>query len=320
MINNIKGKGLFVFSDPGGAKPVLSFIYNQKIKNCKIISDRKYNFFNDFNLIVEKHDIKLNNEIFKIYKPDYVFTGTSYTSKIELIFISQAKKLNIKTYTFIDHYSRYTDRFNFNGEYVFPDVIFLTDNKAKKIAYKAGLNFHSKIFISGNFFHKYLKEWRPQISKKSLLSDFKIKGDQNIILFAPDPLSNINGKKTLLFDETDVWIDLSKAFNKLSFESEPLLIIKFHPNQNINYLKKIVKKFPVKKYLFIDSINTNALIFHSNIVIGIYSNLLIEAKNLKKNILRHIPNPNIEDYLDHLKTGKISNSVNELANNLKLFL
>ena len=72
--------------------------------------------------------------------------------------------------------------------------------------------------------------------------------------------------------------------------------------------------------MFIDSINTNALIFHSNIVIGIYSNLLIEAKNLKKNILRHIPNPNIEDYLDHLKTGKISNSVNELANKLKLFL
>ena len=50
MINIVKGKGLFIFSDPGGAKPVLSFIYNKKIKNYKIISDRKYNFFASRNL------------------------------------------------------------------------------------------------------------------------------------------------------------------------------------------------------------------------------------------------------------------------------
>ncbi|MBK78273.1 MAG: hypothetical protein CMC88_04100 [Flavobacteriaceae bacterium] len=320
MINIVKGKGLFIFSDPGGAKPVLSFIYNKKIKNYKIISDRKYNFFNDFNLKVENYNIKSNNELFKAYKPDYVFTGTSYTSKIELKFISKAKDLNIKTYTFIDHYSRYKDRFKFNGVYIFPDVIFLTDNKAKKIAYKAGLNLYSKIFISGNFFHEYLNKWKPKISKKIFFSSFKINNNQKIILFAPDPLSNIDGKKVLLFDETDVWIDLSKAINKISLTSNPLLIIKFHPNQNINYLKRIVKEFPVKKYLFVNSTNTNELIYYSNIVVGIYSSLLIEAEKLKKNILRHIPNPKIDDYLDHLKKGKISNTVNELANNLKLFI
>ena len=105
MINEIKGKGLFVFSDPGGAKPILSFIFNKKVKNYMVVSDRKYNFFSDFNINVETYDLNKENEIINEYNPDYIFTGTSYTSKIELKFISLAKKLNISTYSFIDHYT-----------------------------------------------------------------------------------------------------------------------------------------------------------------------------------------------------------------------
>lgn len=320
MINEIKGKGLFVFSDPGGAKPILSFIFNKKVKNYMVVSDRKYNFFSDFNINVETYDLNKENEIINEYNPDYIFTGTSYTSKIELKFISLAKKLNISTYSFIDHYTEYKKRFYFNANYIFPNVIFVTDKKAKNIAYKARLDGHSKIFISGNFFHEYLKKWKSKVSKKIFLSDLKININQKILLFAPDPLSNINGKKTLFFDESDVWIDLSKAFNMIDFESEILLIIKTHPNQNINYLKKIVAEFPVKNYLFISTVDTNELIYHSDVIIGIYSNFLVEAEKLKKNILRHIPNPNNEDSLDHLKSVKISHNVDDLASNIKLYL
>tara|TARA_B110000037_G_scaffold127548_2_gene145078 strand:+ start:2847 stop:3809 length:963 start_codon:yes stop_codon:yes gene_type:complete len=320
MINEIKGKGLFVFSDPGGAKPILSFIFNKKVKNYKVVSDRKYNFFSDFNINVETYDSNKENEIINEYNPDYIFTGTSYTSKIELKFISLAKKLNIRTYSFIDHYTEYEKRFYFNTNYIFPNVIFVTDKKAKKIACKAGLDVHSKIFISGNFFHEYLKKWKSKVSKKIFLSDLKININQKILLFAPDPLSNINGKKTLSFDESDVWIDLSKAFNMIDFESEILLIIKTHPNQNINYLKKIVAEFPVKNYLFISTVDTNELIYHSDVIIGVYSNFLVEADKFKKNILRHIPNPNNEDPLSHLKAVKISHNVDDLANNIKLYL
>ena len=106
----------------------------------------------------------------------------------------------------------------------------------------------------------------------------------------------------------------------IDFESEILLIIKTHPNQNINYLKKIVAEFPVKNYLFISTVDTNELIYHSDVIIGIYSNFLVEAEKLKKNILRHIPNPNNEDSLDHLKSVKISHNVDDLASNIKLYL
>ena len=97
MINNLKGKGIFVFSDPGGAKPVLAFIELNNLKNYKAISDRNYKFYDEFQINVEicpKYEV---NEIIDTYKPNYIFTGTSYTSSIELEFLYEAKKQKITT-------------------------------------------------------------------------------------------------------------------------------------------------------------------------------------------------------------------------------
>ena len=52
MVLKLKGKGLFVFSDPGGAKPILSYVALNKISNYFIISDRVYNFYTDFGLFI----------------------------------------------------------------------------------------------------------------------------------------------------------------------------------------------------------------------------------------------------------------------------
>ena len=52
-INYLKNnRGLFIFSDPGGAKPLLAFIENHKLKDYKVISDRVYDFFLDFGINV----------------------------------------------------------------------------------------------------------------------------------------------------------------------------------------------------------------------------------------------------------------------------
>ena len=58
-MNELKGKGLFVFSDPAGAKAVLALVYLLKrdniITDFKVISDRKYSFFEDFEIEVNTH-------------------------------------------------------------------------------------------------------------------------------------------------------------------------------------------------------------------------------------------------------------------------
>ena len=65
MINNLKGKGIFVFSDPGGAKPIMALIKLNRLKNYKVFSDREYSFFKDFNLKVEIRKSYFAKEIIK---------------------------------------------------------------------------------------------------------------------------------------------------------------------------------------------------------------------------------------------------------------
>ena len=64
-IDNLHGKGLYVFSDPGGAKPCLSFVGLNKISNYLIVSDRKYSFYKDFGL-----NVKILKEI-----DEHIFNG-----------------------------------------------------------------------------------------------------------------------------------------------------------------------------------------------------------------------------------------------------
>lgn len=313
MIENLKDKGLFIFSDPGGAKPILAFIKLNNLKNYKVISDRNYKFYDEFQINVEICPKHAANEIIETYKPDYIFTGTSYTSSIELKFLYEAKKQQIKTYSFVDHYTRYGERFFLDGENIFPDKVFLTDDKAKRLAESAGISKYSKVIVSGNFYHEFLKNWKPKKPKNEIFPNL----NKKIILFAPDPLSNINGKKIFLFDETDVWKDLSEAINKYSFQKKLFLLIKFHPNQNESYLKKIMNQNPIENSAIDISTDTKSLIFHSDIVIGMFSSLLVEASLFGKKILRHVPNINATDSLDHLNIGAKSNTINELAMNLK---
>jgi hypothetical protein len=73
LLNFLNGRGLFVFSDPGGAKPILALVYLNRIKNYKLISDRHYDFFSDFNLNVEAYELEKEYSIINEYKPDYIF-------------------------------------------------------------------------------------------------------------------------------------------------------------------------------------------------------------------------------------------------------
>ena len=111
-------------------------------------------------------------------------------------------------------------------------------------------------------------------AKKIYFTNDKIKSKNHPI--APDPLSNINGKKNYLFDETDVWIALSEAVNKYLNDLEILILIKFHPNQNISYLKNN-RSNSYKSVMISNNINLNSIIYYSDIIIGTYSSLLVEA-------------------------------------------
>ena len=195
----LKGRGLFVFSDPGGAKPVLSIVENVKneLDDYLIISDREYPFYCDFSVKVTSF-CKSPEEIVASFSPDFILTGTSYTSTIELDFLEAAGQMNVPAYSFVDHWTNIRERFLKDGKEIFPDYILLIDEEARSIAIENKIP-SLKIIVVGNPYHDFLKKWKPSIPKTELYHLLNLTYPaKKIIVYAPDPLSNVAGLQQLV--------------------------------------------------------------------------------------------------------------------------
>lgn len=292
-----------MFSDPGGAKPVLALVSSirSKLDSYKIVSDRTYSFFDDFGLSVEASTSDID-EFFRAYTPDFLFTGTSYTSKIELEYIATAKRIGVLSYAFVDHWTSIRERFMMNDEEVLPDYICVVDSKAKQIGVLQGLN-ENVFCIIGNPFHEYLKAWAPSLSRIDFFEKLGLHiGNKRILVFAPDPLSNVNGSKRFGFDEISVIEEIDNMLDDISKFYQ--IIFKPHPNQDIS---KLSNSFLNRVYVADQSIDNNSLVYYSDIIIGFFSNYLIEATIMGKEVFRYLPINYTDDPFKDLGIGKIIN-------------
>ena len=66
---------------------------------------------------------------------DWVLCGSSWQSNLERLAIAQAKAADKKVVSFLDHWVNYKERFQEQGETVYPDEIWVGDVEAEKIAH-----------------------------------------------------------------------------------------------------------------------------------------------------------------------------------------
>ena len=303
MLSAFKGRGLFVFSDPGGAKPILSLVLaiRQQLDDYVIISDREYAFFKDFGLPVQMIETAPESYV-ESFEPDFVFTGTSYTSKIELNFIKAAKSKNVSTYAYIDHWTSIRKRFDNNGLEIFSDFVCVIDERAKEIAIEEGIETN-KILILGNPYHKYLNNWQPNIGKSLFFESLGLDcNNKKIALYAPDPLSNVDGINVFGFDEIIATKALSKIADKLS--DSYIFILKPHPNQNLVKLRESLGK----SIIIVDkNADANTLIYFADCVIGFFSSFLIEATVMQKKVFRFAIKDMKKDPFQDMSIGRVVN-------------
>ncbi len=311
MFPDLKGRGLFVFSDPGGAKPVLAFITMLKTLTAyKIVSDRTYSFFDDFGLDVERYKEGDELHVFENFKPDFLFTGTSYTSKIELQFVKEAKRNGVVSYSFIDHYTKFEERFLLNDVYVFPDNICVIDEKARKIGLETELP-KDRFLVSGNFYHQWLRNWKPNIDKEAFFRYQNIPIGNKLLVYAPDPLSNVGGVEKYGTDEARVFKDIKYCLDELDDKSYTLFI-KMHPNQKREILEAVTPLNDLKYIIADDKVDCNSLLFYSDMVIGIFSSILIESVVMNKKVLRCLIGYTNTDPLESNNIGIVVRSIDEM--------
>ncbi len=291
--DKLQGKGIFVFSDPAGAKAVLAQAYFLQKENLlsdfKIISDRKYDFFADFGLEVLPYSEEEENELVKNFFPNFIFTGTSYTSKIELKFIEQATKHDILSVAFIDHWTNFRNRFLWDEKFVLPNEIWVIDEKAKNLAIQDSLPAE-KLQIVGNPYYDFLKIWKPDIPKEVLLRSIDLPENASYILYVPEPLSQVGGIEKFGFDEYEVLHQIiAELSEKFSVTLQGFLLVKPHPNHQLGKFEEIIAKAPQNILLLDSKTPINLLMFYADCVVGLFSNALIEGKLIGAKVIRLLP-------------------------------
>lgn len=277
-----KCNALAVFSDPAGAKAVLSFLtlHNELPKSIKVISDREFSFYEDFNIEVFQFSNKTVEDWLEDI--DVLITGTSMPVNIETMLIESANKKGIFSVSFVDHWTNMHSRFNVNGALILPKIISVIDEHAYNIAIEEGLP-EERLKITGNPYYKYLKAWTPKIPKEELLLSLGI--DEPFILYAPEPFSRFSLKRKYGFDETDGLILINQAKNLLT-DLKFSIVIKGHPNQEHEILEGLINSDAVNNTIYLRDGDISLLSYYACAVIGFFSNALIEASLVGCTIIR----------------------------------
>ncbi len=226
--------------------------------------------------------------------PDLIITGTCIGPGLDKKLIIYAKRKKIKCISIIEHWSFLTERFKYNGKYLFPDYIFVTDKFSKNYLIEK-VNFSpNKIKIIGN---NYLSKLKPikSIDKKYI--------NKKEITFISQPHKNLENKLSKYlniknyfgFNEYDV-VKILKS--NLNINKEFTLKIKLHPNENINKYKCMISK-NVK--LCKRNVSKKIIINSSKFIIGMDSMLLLELYILGGNVISLRPEYKSKFYGDRFK-------------------
>ena len=152
---------LIVCHDAGGAEVVSSYIKNKKIKKCI------YCVKGPAVKVFKKNIKKFNNRriIKNFSKIKKLLIGTSIKSNHELKYLSNAKKLNIYSLCFLDHWTNYRRKLTLNKKIILPDEFLVGDIYSKKIA--KNIFKKTKISLIQNPYFKEISFKIKKIKKKT---------------------------------------------------------------------------------------------------------------------------------------------------------
>ena len=287
ILDLIRGKNvLLAFSDPGGAKQILSFAakYRNLFKLAVAVSDRVHIFYEDFGFKVEDFKLGTPREWLVSNKIDLLITGTSLPLNLEIVLIEEASKYGVVSLSLIDHWINMAARFEKADALVLPDWIGIIDEQARQIAIEDGLPT-AKLLVTGNTYHDFMASWKPTLSRNDFLISIILPVDATYILYAPEPLTTFNLQEKYGFTELDGIKIIYEAMRPVISENF-YIIIKGHPNQKDEIFLSYIAEMSDYRLQYFKNLDINNLFYYSECVIGFFSNSLIEANNLGKLVVR----------------------------------
>tara|TARA_B100000787_G_C16197297_1_gene301873 strand:+ start:1870 stop:2712 length:843 start_codon:yes stop_codon:yes gene_type:complete len=255
-------------SDAGSSNLIYYWYLNNK---------KKFNFF--FNLsgpakkIFNKKNTKINKKI------DFIVTGTGKNNKKYIKEILFGKKNNIKTISFVDHYTNYYARFFYLKSLILPDEIWTFDKASLALAKKFYIK--TKVLRKKNYYLEFIKKNYLKINKGKKLK----KNDSLKILFLLEPLKISYKMQNIICLKIVNFLKKYKKKIKLTF--------RLHPSENNNLImNNISQKLVNNKNISILKNKDNDIIkslYSADIIIGGQTYALVLSLKLKKKIYTFLP-------------------------------
>lgn len=223
-----------VCNDAGSAEIISSWLILQDEKYRLVLEGPSKDIFSR-----KIENIKLYTLENALKKADWLITGTSIFSTLELDAIAKAKLLNIKSVTFLDHWANYTQRFLKNNVEILPDELWAGDIDAYEIAKNTFPDV--KVVFEENAYFNDIKFAASKLKKKY---NFK---NPKYILYLCSPVAEqikLKGDKEnyLRYDEHDRIKYFMANIEKLN-ASVNKIVFRPHPSESPNKYHWVLDKF-----------------------------------------------------------------------------
>jgi len=257
----------------------------------------------DYGLSLERAD-----ELIDIEKPDLVLTGTSTPdTAIEKKLIMASMKNNIPSLAVLDFWGIYWQRFSDVNKCIkfcyLPTRIAIMDNIARMDMIDEGFP-KDILIITGNPFFDSLVDFKESFSEIDRLKVRKCLGldaDKFVIMYVSQPLED-SFNHSFGYTEKTVFIDLLDALKKISGRERRQILVKIHPREDMSDLIEIAQKYN-EDIIFDKEYDTRNAVMSSDLIVGVYSSVLVEALCMDKYVISLQPGLKKEDLLITNKVG-----------------
>ena len=266
--NDLNG---IILKDAGSANHIIYLLKKINLKNFIVYAQNPAreiwikNFGYD-NLINDSEDF--------ITSCNLVLYGTGFPGE-EFNILKKLKKKNIPIIALIDHWTNYKERFLVNGRYIFPNTIWVLDNKAFK---KAKITFNKNISIiqiPNHYLNATIKLIANEIEKKGNF------------LYLSEPLKE-KWNKSNSCNEDAIKFCLDKVSNGY-FGKINSFLIKPHPTQSKSYFSWINNYNFSFKVIIDNKIELSEAIGKAEFIAGCETYALIIAYKANKKTFFSLP-------------------------------
>jgi hypothetical protein len=224
-----------VCNDAGSAEIISSWLLHQNEEFLLVLEGPALGIFTR-----KISNIKIHSLDSALKKADWLVTGTSIFSSLELDAIAKSKALNLKSVTFLDHWGNYHKRFVKNNKQFLPDELWAGDIYAYDMAKR--IFPHTKVILEENAYFKSIKTASTNLKKKN---HYHKKSEYILYLCSPvaEHAKLLHGdEKYWGYDEHDRIKYFMLNLHKLNAASKKV-VLRPHPSEKVEKYNWVLDEF-----------------------------------------------------------------------------